>query len=109
MIGADADTVGPVVSLSFRVVPDGVRIDVRVTPRAGQTKVGPVKDGRLGVRVTAPPVDGAANDAVVRTLAAFFDVGRRAVRVVSGETGRNKTVEITGVTESDVAMRIRDV
>jgi uncharacterized protein (TIGR00251 family) len=91
------------------VVPNGVRIDVRVMPRSPQVKVGPVRDGRLMVRVTAPPVDGAANEAVINALATFFDVGRRAVRVVAGETGRNKTVEIGGLSASHIAARIGDV
>ena len=56
-----------------------------------------MRDGRLIVRVTAPPVDSAANDAVVALLAARFGVPKRAVRIVSGERARNKTVEVEGI------------
>jgi uncharacterized protein (TIGR00251 family) len=53
---------------------------------------------RLRVAVNAPPVDGKANEAVVRTLAAALGVPRSAVEIVRGETGRRKTVRIRGVT-----------
>jgi uncharacterized protein (TIGR00251 family) len=79
----------------------GVVIDVLVQPRARRVEVGPVVgDGggeRLRVAVTAPPVDGAANAAVVEALAAAFGVPKRAVAIVRGETGRRKTVRIEGV------------
>ena len=84
----------------------GVLIDVLVQPRARRAEVGPVVgDGsgdRLRVAVTAPPVDGAANAAVVEALAEAFSVPRRAVAIVRGETGRRKTVRIAGVTASGV-------
>jgi hypothetical protein len=84
----------------------GVRIGVRVVPRAPRAAVGPVRDGRLIVRVTAPPVDGAANDAVVRALAGALDVPRRAIRITSGETSRNKTVVISGLGEGELRRRL---
>jgi hypothetical protein len=51
----------------------------------------------LKVRLAAPPVDGAANDALVTLLADELDVARRAVRIVSGESSRSKTVQIDGI------------
>jgi len=75
----------------------GVHIDVRVMPRASRTAVEGVRDGRLVVRVTAPPVDDAANDAVVRAIAEAFDVPRSRVAISAGRTGRNKTVAIAGL------------
>ncbi|MCC7008694.1 MAG: DUF167 domain-containing protein [Acidobacteria bacterium] len=84
-----------------------VRIPIRVVPRASRTTVGGVRDGRLLVRVTAPPVDRAANDAAVSALAGALDVPPRSVSIVSGATARNKTVEVRGLTAVDVAARIR--
>jgi uncharacterized protein (TIGR00251 family) len=72
----------------------GTRFEIRVIPRASRTGVAGVRDGRLLVRVTAPPVDGAANDAAVRVLAKALDVPSAVVRISSGQTSRNKTVEI---------------
>jgi uncharacterized protein (TIGR00251 family) len=73
-------------------------VDVLVQPRAPRAKVGPIVGDRLKVSVNAPPVDGQANDAVVRALAEALGIGRTAVEIVRGETGRRKTVRLRGVT-----------
>jgi hypothetical protein len=59
-----------------------------------------VAEGRLRIRVAAPPVDGAANDELVRFLSRALGVPRRAVAVTAGATGRRKTVLIRGVTDA---------
>jgi uncharacterized protein YggU (UPF0235/DUF167 family) len=74
-----------------------MRLDLRVVPRAPRTAVGGWRDGRLLVRVTAPPVDDAANEAVIRALAAALEVPRQAIRIAAGATSRNKTVDIADV------------
>ena len=84
----------------------GVRIDLRVIPKSSRTKIDGVRDGRLLVRVTAPPVDDAANEAVVETLARVLDVPRRSIRIVSGATARNKTVEVAGMSRPAVLARL---
>jgi len=71
-------------------------IDVLVVPRASRVAVGPMVGDRLRVAVTAPPVDGAANAAVIEALAAAFGARRAAVTIVRGEKGRRKTVRIEG-------------
>ena len=73
-------------------------IDVLVVPRASRTAVGPLVGDRLRVAVAAPPVDGAANAAVIQALADAFGVKRSAVAIVRGERGRRKTVRIEGAT-----------
>jgi uncharacterized protein (TIGR00251 family) len=88
--------------------PGGVRFDLRVMPRAPRTAIDGVREGRLVIRVTAPPVDDAANDAVVTTLARWLDLSRSAVRIVSGATSRNKTIEVAGVTADDVQRRLSE-
>ncbi len=72
-------------------------IDILVQPRASRAKLGPMHDGRLKVAVTAPPVDGEANAAVIELLAKALGVPRRAVEVVAGASSRRKTVRIEGV------------
>jgi uncharacterized protein (TIGR00251 family) len=89
-----------------RVVAGGVRIDLRVIPRSPRTAVDGVRDGRLVLRVTAPPVDHAANEAVVAAIAEVLDVPKRAVRLVSGATSRNKSVEVEGVAADTAAARL---
>jgi uncharacterized protein len=84
----------------------GVRFDLRVSPRASRTSVDGVRDGRLVVRVTAPPVDGEANDAVIRALAAALNLPRSAVQIVGGASGRNKTVEVLGMQTTEIGRRL---
>jgi len=90
----------------IRAVLGGVRIEARVTPRASRTGIEGIRGGRVLVRVTAPPVDSAANDAVVMLMAGVLEVPRRSVRVVAGGTARNKVIEVDGVTVCDVLTRI---
>lgn len=89
-----------------RETPEGVRIDVEVKVRASRTRVLGVKAERLCVALAAPPVDGAANEALARALADHFGVPRRQVRLVMGEKSRRKVVELRGVTASDVLARL---
>ena len=79
-----------------------VRFRVRLQPRASRNEIAGVLDGALRVRLHAPPVDGAANDALVALLADLLDVPRRGVRIVTGATSRTKTVEVHGVSPADV-------
>ena len=83
-----------------------VRLDVRVTPRASKNAIDGVRDGRLVVKVTAPPVDAAANDAVVALLADQLDLPKRHVSIVIGATGRSKTVELSGMTTDRLRARL---
>lgn len=76
----------------------GVEIDVRVIPRAGRSMVAGERDSRVLVRLSAPPVDGAANDALIELFSKLFAVPRRAVRIVSGDKNRSKRVAVDGVT-----------
>jgi len=69
---------------------------VRVIPRAARDQLAGTRDGRLLVRVTAPPLDGRANAAVCALLAKAAGVPKGAVRVVRGETSRDKRVQIDG-------------
>jgi uncharacterized protein len=80
----------------------GVLLDVRVKPRARKSAVLGVREGVLEVAVAAPPVDGAANEELIRTLAAHFDLGRRAVRLVSGASSRHKRLSLDGVGLRDI-------
>ncbi len=82
----------------------GVRVSVHVQPRAARTEIAGLHGTALRVRLHAPPVDGAANEALVALLAERFDVPRRAVRVVAGHASRAKIVELDGV-DSDAVRR----
>ena len=66
---------------------------MRVQPRASRDALSGEREGALVVRLTAPPVEGAANEALARFLGKTLGVAPSAVRVVSGTTGRNKVVQ----------------
>ena len=85
-----------------------VTIDIAVKPRSPREGVGPIQGDRLCVAVNAPPVDGKANEAVVRVLAQTFKVARSAVVIVRGETGRKKTIRIFGITAAALSHAIGD-
>lgn len=78
-------------------VPGGVRVALHVQPRAASTELAGRHGAAYKLRISAPPVDGAANDAVVVFLARLLGVARRDVRIVAGATSRQKMVRIAGV------------
>jgi uncharacterized protein (TIGR00251 family) len=84
----------------------GVRFSVRVQPRAQRNALNGVHAGALNVKLTAPPVDGAANEALVAMLAAWLDVPERAITIVNGVTSRAKLVEVAGVSAEQVQRRM---
>ncbi len=84
----------------------GVDLALHVTPRAGRTAVDGVDaEGRLRLRVSAAPVDGAANEAVVALLAAELGVRRSAVTLVAGATSRHKRCHVEGLQAAPLMAR----
>ena len=79
-----------------------VVFDVLVQPRASRSKVGPIHDGRLKLAVTAPPVDGEANAAVIELLAKALGIARGAIDVIAGASSRRKTVRVAGVARARI-------
>ena len=79
---------------------------VRVQPRASKDALGGEREGALVVRLTAPPVEGAANEALVRFLGKTLGVAPSAVRVVSGASGRNKVVSVAGLDAATARERL---
>jgi uncharacterized protein (TIGR00251 family) len=75
-------------------VAGGVRIEVRVTTRASRSEITGLHDGRLAVRLAAPPVDGEANEELVRLMASELGIPRASIRIVRGLRSRNKVLDI---------------
>jgi uncharacterized protein (TIGR00251 family) len=92
-------------ALRVQATATGVRLSVRVQPRASSNGVSGVHGEALKVRLTAPPVDGEANAALIEFLAATFGIPQRFVTLVAGASSRMKVVELEGVTE-DRVMRL---
>ena len=93
-------------ALSVGAREGAVRLSVKVKPRSPREAVRGVEGGALVLAITAPPVDGQANEALLDALARLLAVKRRSVTIVSGETARNKIVEITGISAADVGERL---
>ena len=80
---------------------------MRVIPRAARSRIDGMRAGALLVRLAAPPVEGAANDALVTLLASTLGVPRRSVRLIAGERSRNKRVVIDGPTAAEIRERLQ--
>ena len=78
---------------------DDVVLDLHVQPGAKRTEVAGTHGDRVKIRLAAPPVDGAANEELVRFLAETFGVPRRQVTIVSGASSRQKRVRVEGATK----------
>ena len=72
------------------------KINLRVIPRAKQNKIDVDESGVYRIHITAAPVDGAANAAVIKMLAEYFDVSKSQIKIIRGETSRDKVIEIPG-------------
>ncbi len=82
------------------------RLALRVVPRASRDVVVGYRMGAILVRVTAAPVDGAANEAVMRVLSKRLGIATRAIRIVGGSTSKSKVVEIDGLEVAEVWRRV---
>ena len=84
----------------------GVSIHVRVTPRSSRNTVVGFEGGALKIKLTAPPVEGAANAALVAFVADWLGMRKNAVSIVRGEKSRTKIVRIEGLTAEQVKARL---
>lgn len=80
---------------------EGIKLEVRVQPRSSRNQITGVQEGALKVKLTAPPVDGEANAALIEFLARLFGVSRGSVTILRGETGRIKLVGIHGLSAGE--------
>ena len=85
---------------------DATLVRVRLQPRAARETIAGERAGALVVRVTAPPVDGRANDALRRLVAKAAGVAPSRVAIVRGEAARDKLVRVEGVAGADLAARL---
>ena len=88
---------------AIQATDSGVLVRVRVQPRASVERLEGVHGDQLRLRVTAPPVDGAANTACIAFLAKILGVRRSQVRLQAGEKSRDKVFHIAGLTSAEVA------
>ncbi|MDD3276666.1 MAG: DUF167 domain-containing protein [Kiritimatiellales bacterium] len=84
----------------------GVILPVRAVPRAAKNEIQGVHGDALKIRLQAPPVEGKANAALIRFLSDVLDISRAQLSIASGETGRNKSVLITGLSKTDLIKKL---
>jgi len=94
-------------ALDLRDTASGLTLRVRVQPRASRDVLGGEREGALVVRVTAPPLEGRANEALSRLLGKALGVAPSAVRVLRGESGRDKLVAVDGVAAATARGRLQ--
>jgi uncharacterized protein len=90
----------------LRVQTDGVLLSVKLQPRASANEVGEALGNELRIKVTAPPVDAAANEALVKLLAQQLDCPRNRVELVRGHTSRHKTIKLYGLSPEEVVKKL---
>jgi len=94
---------------ALRISPtkDGASFAVKVVPRARREGLAGVQDGALRIRLTAPPVEGAANRALVESVAGLLDVPKCNMDILSGYGSSRKVVAVTGLAPEELAARLQ--
>lgn len=92
--------------MNIQEYPDGVTIKVRVQPRAAKNEISGLFGDAVRLRLTAPPVDGAANAACIEFLSGLFKIPKQQIEIISGLTGRNKIIKLYGIKRDEVAIRL---
>ena len=85
-------------------------LDVRIIPRAKHDEVVRLMaDGRLKVRLKAPPVDGKANQSLIKFLAGKLGISKKQLSIISGQTARNKRLRVEGISQEELDRQIRNI
>lgn len=87
----------------LRATPGGTLLAIKLQPRASANEIGEALGDELKIKVTAPPVDSAANESLVKFLAGHLGCAKNRVELLRGQTSRHKTVKLHGFTAEEVA------
>ena len=90
----------------LRAQSDGVLLSVKLQPRASANEIGEALGAELRIKVTAPPVEAAANEALLKLLAQQLHCPRNRVDIVRGHTSRHKVIKFYGLAAEDVVSRL---
>jgi uncharacterized protein (TIGR00251 family) len=89
--------------LTIKETPEGVTFSVRVLPRSSRSEIIGEAEGVLRVKLTAPPVEGAANKALVELLSDKLKVAKSRITILTGQSGRAKVISVAGLTKADIS------
>lgn len=84
----------------IEAIKGGVRVHLFIQPKSSKNEIVGPHNGEIKIKITAPPIDGRANEGLVEFLSDFFDIPKRNVILVKGDTGRHKTVDLLGIEEA---------
>lgn len=87
----------------------GIQFKIKVQPRASKNEITGLQGDALKIRLTAPPVDGEANEACIKFLAGYFKVPRKQVSIISGLTSQHKLIEIEGLTQETLIKSLGEI
>jgi len=88
--------------LTIKETPTGINFSVRVLPRSSRNEIAGEAEGVLRVKLTAPPVEGAANEMLVKFLADKLHVAKSKITILSGQTGRAKVISVSGLKKQEL-------
>jgi hypothetical protein len=95
--------------IPIKDTPSGATFAVRLHPRAKKNAITGTLGDALKISLTAPPVEGKANDACIEFLAGLLKLPRSSITIAAGQTSRNKLIRISGVSAAEVEARLRRV
>ena len=95
--------------LTVRETEEGVTFAIRVLPRSSKCELAGLQGDALKIRITAPPVEGRANEECIRFLASLFNVKKVRIAIEAGHKSKNKRVSIAGLTSVDVHAALPEI
>jgi len=94
--------------IPVRDTPSGATFQIKVHPRAKKNAITGVMGEALKVALTAPPIEGRANEACIAFIAEFLNVPRSSITIAAGETSRNKLIRVSGLSAAQVEIKFRN-
>jgi hypothetical protein len=93
-------------TLLIRETKNGLSFDIHVNPHTSRAEIAGIADGTLKVKVTAPPVDGAANEACIELLAKKLGLEKSRMKIAAGAKGRKKTIVVGDISKDQLEKKI---
>lgn len=95
--------------MTLRITPvaTGICLEIQVQPRSSRNQVVGEQDGRLKIKLTAPPVEGEANQALINYLAQLLQIPKKNIKLLKGESSRLKLVEIIGINKQEFISKLK--
>jgi len=84
-------------NIPFKRTKDGIVIEIKVEPRSSKRRISGIMDNILKVKLTAPPVDNAANEQLIEIISEETGVKKSSIRIIKGHSSKNKVIEIRGI------------